>query len=111
MHIRPCDLRPGEPGIAILDCGDRLFRRRVDCDVRHSSADLLNMPSRLITEDAEATAPSVTSGSGAGIAWLAYPLLGICFGVTLTQSEVISWYRFQEMFRFQSPRMYEINGS
>jgi uncharacterized membrane protein YedE/YeeE len=46
-----------------------------------------------------------------GIIWLAYPLLGICFGITLTQSEVVSWFRFQEMFRFQSPRMYEIMAS
>ena len=46
-----------------------------------------------------------------GLIWLAYPLLGICFGITLTQSEVVSWFRFQEMFRFQSPRMYEIMAS
>ena len=42
---------------------------------------------------------------------LAYLFLGICFGITLTQSEVLSWFRIQEMFRFQSPRMYEIIGS
>jgi uncharacterized membrane protein YedE/YeeE len=46
-----------------------------------------------------------------GIVWLAYPLLGICFGITLTQSEILSWFRIQEMFRFQSPRMYEIMAS
>ena len=46
-----------------------------------------------------------------GIIWLAYPLLGICFGITLTQSEILSWFRIQEMFRFQSPRMYEIMAS
>jgi hypothetical protein len=46
-----------------------------------------------------------------GIAFPAYLLLGICFGVTLTRSEVLSWFRIQEMFRFQSPRMYEIIGS
>jgi uncharacterized protein len=28
--------------------------------------------------------------------------------MTLTKSEVLSWFRIQEMFRFQSPRMYEI---
>jgi hypothetical protein len=28
--------------------------------------------------------------------------------MVLTKSEVISWFRIQEMFRFQSPRMYEI---
>lgn len=44
-------------------------------------------------------------------ALLVYFLLGICFGVTLTQSEVLSWFRVQEMFRFQSPRMYEIIAS
>jgi uncharacterized protein len=40
-----------------------------------------------------------------------YLLLGIAFGVVLTQSEVTSWFRIQEMFRFQSFRMYGIIGS
>jgi uncharacterized membrane protein YedE/YeeE len=42
---------------------------------------------------------------------LAYLLLGIGFGIVLTKSEVVSWFRIQEMFRFQSPRMYEIIAS
>jgi uncharacterized membrane protein YedE/YeeE len=37
--------------------------------------------------------------------------VGICFGVILVKSEVISWFRIQEMFRFQSFRMYGIIGS
>ncbi len=41
-------------------------------------------------------------------ALLAYLVLGILFGVVLSKSEVLSWFRIQEMFRFQSPRMYEI---
>jgi len=45
------------------------------------------------------------------VAALTYLLLGICFGITLTMSEVLSWFRIQEMFRFQSPRMYEIIAS
>jgi uncharacterized membrane protein YedE/YeeE len=40
-----------------------------------------------------------------------YLLLGIAFGVVLTRSEVVSWFRIQEMFRFQSFRMYLIIGS
>ncbi len=52
-----------------------------------------------------------TTGSRDGITWLAYFFLGVCFGVTLTQSEALSWFRIQEMFRFQSPRMYEIIAS
>jgi len=42
---------------------------------------------------------------------VAYLLLGVLFGITLTKSEVLSWFRIQEMFRFQSPRMYEIIAS
>lgn len=49
--------------------------------------------------------------SWSGIAWLGYLLLGVCFGITLTKSEVLSWFRIQEMFRFQSPRMFEIIAS
>jgi hypothetical protein len=40
-----------------------------------------------------------------------YLLLGIAFGIVLTRSEVLSWFRIQEMFRFQSIRMYGIIGS
>lgn len=40
-----------------------------------------------------------------------YLALGVLFGVTLTKAEVLSWFRIQEMFRFQSPRMYLIMGS
>jgi uncharacterized membrane protein YedE/YeeE len=42
---------------------------------------------------------------------LIYLLLGVGFGIVLTKSEVLSWFRIQEMFRFQSFRMYAIIGS
>jgi len=51
------------------------------------------------------------SQSQIGSTLLTYLILGICFGITLTRSEVLSWFRIQEMFRFQSPRMYEIIAS
>lgn len=38
-------------------------------------------------------------------------LLGIFFGVLLTNGEVISWFRIQEMFRFDSFHMYGVIGS
>ena len=38
-------------------------------------------------------------------------LLGIYLGVVFTKAEVISWFRIQEMFRFQSFHMYGIIGS
>ncbi len=42
---------------------------------------------------------------------LMYVVLGILFGIILTKSEVISWFRIQEMFRFQSFHMYGVIGS
>jgi uncharacterized membrane protein YedE/YeeE len=38
-------------------------------------------------------------------------LLGIYLGVVFAKAEVISWFRIQEMFRFQSFHMYGIIGS
>lgn len=37
--------------------------------------------------------------------------LGFIFGVILIKAEVISWFRIQEMFRFQAFQMYGIIGS
>jgi len=37
--------------------------------------------------------------------------LGIFFGIVLTKSEVVSWYRIQEMFLFDSFHMYGVIGS
>jgi uncharacterized membrane protein YedE/YeeE len=42
---------------------------------------------------------------------IVYLLLGTAFGIVLTRSEVLSWFRIQEMFHFQSFRMYGIIGS
>jgi len=43
--------------------------------------------------------------------YLKYLLIGILFGIVMTKSEAISWYRIQEMFRFQAFHMYGIIGS
>ena len=42
---------------------------------------------------------------------LKYILAGIVFGIVLTKAEIISWFRIQEMFRFQSFHMYGVIGS
>lgn len=42
---------------------------------------------------------------------LLYLVLGTYFGIVLMKSEVVSWFRIQEMFRFQSFHMYGIIGS
>lgn len=38
-------------------------------------------------------------------------IMGILFGVILSKSEVISWYRIQEMFRFQDIHMFGVIGT
>ena len=42
---------------------------------------------------------------------LAYFVLGCLFGIVLIKSEVVSWFRIQEMFRFQAFHMYGIISS
>lgn len=37
-------------------------------------------------------------------------LVGILFGITMTKSEAISWFRIIEMFRFESFHMFGIIG-
>jgi len=43
--------------------------------------------------------------------YLTYLLLGTMFGIVMSKSEAISWYRIQEMFRFESFHMYGIIGT
>ena len=42
--------------------------------------------------------------------FLKFLLVGILFGIVLTKSEAVSWYRIYEMFHFQSFHMYGIIG-
>ena len=42
--------------------------------------------------------------------FLKYLAAGIYFGIVLVKAEVVSWYRIQEMFHFQSVHMYGIIG-
>ena len=39
---------------------------------------------------------------------LSYFVIGTGFGIVLIKSEVVSWFRIQEMFRFQGVHMYGI---
>lgn len=42
---------------------------------------------------------------------LLYISVGVLLGVVFVKSEVLSWYRIQEMFRFQSAHMYLVIAS
>ena len=43
--------------------------------------------------------------------YIKYLVTGILFGIILVKSEVISWFRIQEMFRLQSFHLYGVIGS
>lgn len=42
---------------------------------------------------------------------LKYLIAGIVFGIVFVKAEIVSWFRIQEMFRFQSLFMYLVIGS
>ncbi|MEL1245061.1 DUF6691 family protein [Flavobacterium sp. DGU11] len=42
--------------------------------------------------------------------FIKFLLVGIVFGIVLTKSEAVSWYRIYEMFHFQSFHMFGIIG-
>lgn len=43
--------------------------------------------------------------------FIKFLLVGIVFGIVMAKSEAFSWYRIQEMFRFQAFHMYGIIGT
>jgi uncharacterized membrane protein YedE/YeeE len=45
------------------------------------------------------------------MALLPYFLLGTAFGFVIVEAEVVSWFRIQEMFRFEAFHMYGIIGT
>ena len=42
---------------------------------------------------------------------LKFILVGIVFGIVFVKAEIISWFRIQEMFRFQSFHMFGVIGT
>jgi uncharacterized protein len=61
-----------------------------------------------------ATTDFIQSKSTQNSSWLSlapYTLTGLAFGFVMIKSEASSWYRIQEMFRFQNVHMFGIIGS
>ncbi len=42
---------------------------------------------------------------------LKYAIIGAFFGIVFVKAEIISWFRIQEMFRFQAFHMYGVIGT
>lgn len=57
---------------------------------------------------------SVSTDKSEKFSWLnniKFLVVGVFFGIVFVKAEIISWYRIQEMFRFQSFHMYGVMGS
>ncbi len=54
--------------------------------------------------------PYTSAKSSPGLKF-SYFILGILFGFIFVKAEIISWFRIQEMFRFDSFHMYGVIGS
>lgn len=65
----------------------------------------MNEPTTLLPGTAAETGPARLTGLSV------YFVFGLLFGIVLVRSEAVSWFRIQEMFRFQSFHMYGILGS
>ncbi len=59
-----------------------------------------------LTADAPASPARPRSLTGAGLG--VYLAIGMYFGIVATKAEVVSWFRIQEMFRFQAFHMYGV---
>ena len=65
---------------------------------------LKTVPLAMVPPATPATTPTI------GAQWL-YVSTGALLGIVFVKSEVLSWYRIQEMFRFQSAYMYLVIAS
>ncbi len=77
------------------------------------------MPSHPSVPASSKNARSVTASAPVSVSFtrlapghlIAFLLAGVAFGVVLTKAELLSWFRIQEMFRFQAFHMYGVIGS
>jgi uncharacterized membrane protein YedE/YeeE len=67
--------------------------------------------SEALTADVEAAAAVDDVRVPAVAEWFAYLGIGIVLGILFVKSQVLSWYRIQEMFRFQSFHLYGVMAS
>jgi uncharacterized protein len=58
--------------------------------------------------DEDGALASTPHGEVGILPWVVYLAAGTMLGVVFMQAEVLSWYRIQEMFRFQSVHMYGV---
>lgn len=71
----------------------------------------VSTPTVSATVPAASPLTSATPAEESALAHLKYVLVGMLFGVVFVKAEIISWFRMQEMFRFEAFHMYGVIGS
>lgn len=69
------------------------------------------IPENSLNEEFNMASSSETSETSLFKGNLKYLLVGMAFGIVFVKAEIISWFRIQEMFRFDSFHMYGVIGS
>jgi hypothetical protein len=54
------------------------------------------------TADQDGAAAAPVSRQASAMVWVGFLATGTALGILFVKSEVLTWYRVQEMFRFQS---------
>lgn len=88
------------------DCMDALLVRVPEAALPDAPEDCLD-----VEQVPHALRAKALAEGNSVIGLLVYGLLGLLFGIVLVKSEVVSWFRIQEMFRFGSIHMYGIIGA
>lgn len=69
------------------------------------------MANHIPTADPEMLAATTEQARGTPLTHVLYVAAGMLLGIVFVKSEVLSWFRIQEMFRFQGFHMYGVIGS
>src|SRR5206468_11375474 len=89
LHLGTRDRWPRRPATGVAGGGLRVLRRRSGGNLSAAAA------------RAEMNAMTL----------LPYFTVGAAFGFVIVEAEVVSWFRIQEMFRFDAFHMYGVIGS
>lgn len=69
------------------------------------------MSSQTTVAESKRPVNTPSRGNFSIIPYVKFFFVGMLFGIVATKAEIVSWYRIQEMFRFQSFHMYGVIGS
>ena len=82
----------------------------------HTETDTMTPPPKILNADQEVRSLHTMCMNHSDIEhpwhfnfW--YALIGVIFGIAFVKTEIISWFRIQEMFRLQSFHMYGVIGT